>query len=66
MDRPYNVAACLAVNRFLESLLFQVHPHDPLTLVLACWAILLMTPLAVSIPLRRALRVDCTVALREE
>lgn len=60
------LAGSLVVNRFLESLLFQVHPRDPLTLIVACGAILLMTPLAVSVPLRRALRVDCTVALREE
>jgi ABC-type antimicrobial peptide transport system permease subunit len=55
-----------ALGRFLEALLFQVHPHDPLTLGLAAFGVLLVSPLAIYVPLRRATRVDCTVALREE
>jgi putative ABC transport system permease protein len=60
------LAAAMALGRFLESLLFQVKPRDPLTLSLALAAVLLVSPLAVWVPLRRATRVDCTVALREE
>ncbi len=56
----------LALSRFLEALLFQIRPRDPLTLVLAASSILLISPAAIYWPLRRATRVDCTVALREE
>ena len=56
----------LALSRFLEALLFRVAAHDPLTLGGAAAAILIAAPLAIYVPLRRAMRVDCTVALREE
>jgi hypothetical protein len=35
-------------------------------LIAAASAILLFSPLAIAIPLRRATRVDCTVALRDD
>ena len=54
------------LGRFLESLLFQVRPRDPLTLTLAVCAVVAMCPLAIYLPLRRAVSVDCTVALRAE
>lgn len=60
------LAGSLALSRFLEALLFQVRPRDPLTLGLAACAIVLISPAAIYFPLRRATRVDCTVALREE
>ena len=60
------LAASLALDRFLESLLFQVQPRDPVTLIAAACAVLLFSPLAIALPLLRATRVDCTVALREE
>jgi putative ABC transport system permease protein len=60
------LAGSLGLNRFLEALLFQVHPRDPLTLALAVFSILLISPAAIYFPLRRATQVDCTVALREE
>jgi len=60
------VTASLALGRFMESLLFQVEPRDPLTLAAACTAILLLAPLAILIPMRRATRVDCTTALRAD
>jgi putative ABC transport system permease protein len=60
------IAGSLILGRFLEALLFQVHPRDPLTLAVAATTILLISPLAVYVPLRRAVRIDCTVALREE
>jgi ABC-type antimicrobial peptide transport system permease subunit len=56
----------LAGGRFLEALLFKVHARDPVTLALAACAILLISPAAIFVPLRRATRVDCTVALRDE
>ena len=60
------VAASLALSRFLEALLFQVRARDPVTLAAAALAILLVSPVAIYAPLRRATRVECTVALREE
>ncbi|MGB7762342.1 MAG: ABC transporter permease [Bryobacteraceae bacterium] len=60
------LAASLALGRLMEALLFQVQPRDPVTLAAAACAILAFSPLATAIPLLRATRVDCTVALREE
>jgi putative ABC transport system permease protein len=60
------LAASLGLARFLEILLFEVHARDPWTLALAALAILAVSPAAVYAPLRRALAVDCMVALREE
>jgi putative ABC transport system permease protein len=60
------LASTFALSRFLEALLFQVQPNDPLTLAAAVIAILAVSPIAVYVPLRRATAVDCTVALREE
>ena len=60
------LAGSLALSRFLESLLFQVGPRDPLTLAQVVLAILMVSPAAIYVPLRRAMRVDCMVALREE
>ena len=60
------LAGTLVLGRFIEALLFHVRAHDPLTLALAVSVILLMSPLALLVPLRRATSVDCTVALREE
>ena len=60
------LAGSLLLGRFLESLLFQVKPGDPLTIALAVLTVLVVSPVALFVPLRRATRVDCTVALREE
>jgi putative ABC transport system permease protein len=60
------VAGSLMLGRFLGALLFQVQPRDPLTLALASCVILLVSPAALYVPLRRATRVDCSVTLREE
>ena len=60
------LAGSLALSRLMESLLFQVRPRDPLTLALASVAVLAIAPVAIFQPLRRATRIDCTVALREE
>jgi putative ABC transport system permease protein len=60
------LAGTFALGQFLEALLFHVRPHDPLTLAVAAIAILVISPVALYVPLRRATAVDCTVALREE
>jgi len=53
-------------SRLLESLLFQVHAHDPLLLGLALLILLAVAFLAAWLPARRAMRVDPMVALRYE
>jgi putative ABC transport system permease protein len=53
-------------TRLLESLLFEVAPHDPVLLTSAALTLILVTFLAAWIPARRAMRVDPLVALRYE
>jgi putative ABC transport system permease protein len=60
------LAGSLALGRVIRSMLFQVAPYDPLTLLLAAAGIAVSTPLAIWWPVRRATRVECTVALRDE
>ena len=60
------LAGSFALRRFIEGLLFQVRADDSLTRLLAIGAILILSPVAIYLPLRRAMSVDCTVALREE
>ena len=60
------LAGTFAVSRYLEALLYQVRPRDPLTLAAAVLMIVVVSPAALYIPLRRATNVDCTIALREE
>jgi putative ABC transport system permease protein len=60
------LAGAFALSRFLDALLFRVPPRDPLTLAASAFVILLISPVALYVPLRRATAVDCTVALREE
>jgi len=60
------LGASLLLARFLKLLLFQISARDPMTLALSALVILAVTPVAAFVPLRRALAVECTVALREE
>jgi predicted permease len=60
------LAASLAVNRLLESMLVQVSPSDPITLIVASAALIVSGALGCLIPARRAMRVDPVVALRHE
>ena len=60
------VAASFGVTRFLGSILFGVHPGDPLTLIVMTTLLLVVAVLASWIPARRAMRVDPMVALRHE
>jgi predicted permease len=52
--------------RLLESLLFEVQPHDPFLLGLVLLFLLVVVIAAAWIPARRAMRVDPVVALRYE
>jgi putative ABC transport system permease protein len=60
------VAASLLLTRLLASLLYSVHPHDPLTLTGVAALLVAVALLASYLPARRALRVDPTVTLRQE
>ncbi len=58
--------AALAVGRYLESLLFQVSPRDPLAFAVSAAVLLLVSIAACLIPARRATRVNPIDALRFE
>jgi putative ABC transport system permease protein len=60
------LAASLAVNRVLESMLVRVSPADPVTLVAVSAVLIFSAALGCWIPARRAMRVDPVVALRHE
>ncbi|PWT84320.1 MAG: hypothetical protein C5B57_05065 [Blastocatellia bacterium] len=60
------MAGSLAISRVLESMLFQVSARDPVTMTLAVVLMMGVAPAALYVPLRRAMRVSCSVALRDE
>jgi putative ABC transport system permease protein len=60
------VAGSLALTHLLKSLLFEVSPRDPLSLVLAGLVLALVAAAASLIPASRATKVDPMVALRYE
>ena len=55
-----------AIGRFIESMLYQVRPTDPITLASAPTILLVVALLACFVPARRAMKVDPIVALRYE
>ena len=60
------LGAAWAATRWLESLLFGLKPHDPLTIGLAALVLLAVAGVAGYLPARRASRVDPLAALRHE
>ncbi len=58
--------AALATTRWVESLLFGLKPHDPLTIGLAALVLLVVALVAGYLPARRAARIDPLKALRHE
>jgi ABC-type antimicrobial peptide transport system permease subunit len=60
------LAGSLAVTRYLQSLLFNIAPNDPITLGGVALLLVLVTLAACMIPATRAARVDPSRALRSE
>jgi len=60
------IAGALAASHFLRTLLFEVRPGDPLTIVSVSLLLALVGLAACYIPARRATRVDPLIALRSE
>jgi putative ABC transport system permease protein len=60
------LAASAATNRLLVSQLWNTSPHDPLTLTSTIVIVCAIGLLACWIPARRAVRIQPTVALRQE
>lgn len=55
-----------ALTRFLEALLFEVRPVDPLSFSVVTILLIAIALVACWLPMRRAIRVDPAVALRVE
>ena len=60
------IAGALAASRLLRTLLFEVRPGDPLTLVSVSLLVAVAGLAACYVPARRATRVDPLLALRSE
>jgi predicted permease len=58
--------AAFALTRWMESMLFEVRPTDPLTFMLIALALTMVALVACWIPARRAAKLDPIVALRDE
>jgi putative ABC transport system permease protein len=59
-------ATALATTRFLEGSLYEVSATDPATFALVPLVLIVVALIAQTVPIARALRVDPTVALRQE
>ena len=60
------VAGAAVGARFMESMLFEVKPFDPLTYAAVAGLVALVTLGACLLPARRASKIDPMVALRQE
>ena len=60
------LAGALALTRWMETLLFEVRPTDPATLVSVAAVITVVAIVACLVPALRATRFDPIAALREE
>jgi predicted permease len=60
------IPAALGITRIIRSILYDIKPYDPLTIVAAAVLLLLVAALAAWIPARRAAKTDPMEALRYE
>jgi ABC-type antimicrobial peptide transport system permease subunit len=60
------LAVALALTRLMETLLFEVRPTDPATMVSVAAVITFVAVIACLVPAQRATRVDPIAALRVE
>jgi putative ABC transport system permease protein len=60
------LGACAALARGMKSLVYGVHPMDPLTLVSVAALRSLVAIATTFVPARRATRIDPMAALRSE
>jgi ABC-type antimicrobial peptide transport system permease subunit len=60
------LAGAIGVTRLMQTLLFNVHPADPATMVSVAAVIAGVAVVACYVPARRATRVDPLIALRAE
>jgi ABC-type antimicrobial peptide transport system permease subunit len=58
--------AAVGLARFVESLVFGLNPHDPMTVIASVALFLFIGLIAGYLPARRASRIDPIVALRSE
>jgi putative ABC transport system permease protein len=56
----------IGLTRWLQELLFEIHPTDPLTMAATAFVLLLVACTACYLPARRASRIDPAIALRTE
>jgi putative ABC transport system permease protein len=60
------LAGIIGLTRFLRTLLFEIQPLDPATLILVVGILILVSLLACYVPARRAMKADPAAVLREE
>jgi putative ABC transport system permease protein len=60
------LAGSLALTRFLQTMLFDVKPTDPITFVAISGLLAAVAMAACFVPARKATRVDPLVALRHQ
>ena len=60
------VPATLALTRIIESQLYGIEAHDPLSVLVAAAGVTVVALLAAFFPARRAMRIDPVRALRHE